>query len=162
MVEHSPEFMRLWIQPQMLKRKEWPRSLLHFLLPSPLCPFSPRSPPASLHMLMAGLYSSPTPLLLYPTTLLTPLPMPLLNPILYYTVLVCPVAGLSGMLQHGPSEAPPSPTPGYTSTRDIPSPSLSFIKHNKKYRSPQCLLESKPVELASIVSGVGSLGTLYH
>ena len=36
-----------------------------------------------------------------------------------------------GMPQHGPAEAPPSPTPYHASTKHIPFLPLPFDKHNK-------------------------------
>jgi hypothetical protein len=88
------------------------------LPPSLLIPF-----PLSLHMLMAGLYSSTSLLSLSltfspSTTLLTPLPMPLINSILCDTI-VCLVPRGESMLQHGLTEAVPSLIPDYTSIEHI-------------------------------------------
>jgi hypothetical protein len=82
----------------------------------------------SLFSLSPSLSLSPPPRFSVSTTLSTPLPMPWINFILYYTVLWL-VTQWGGMPQHGPSEAPPSPTAYLTSTRHILSPFI-IIKHN--------------------------------
>jgi hypothetical protein len=87
-------------------------SSLSCLLPSCfslLLHLSPHSLSSSLHIVM--IYSS-TLFLSLPfsssTILLTPLPMPWVNSILYYT-LVWLVPQSEGISQHGPTKAPPSP-----------------------------------------------------
>jgi hypothetical protein len=57
---------------------------------------------------------------------LTPLPMPWINSILYYTDIVWLVPQEEMMLQHGPAEAPPSTMPHHTSIEHI-SPLFIFI-----------------------------------
>jgi hypothetical protein len=77
-------------------------------------------PPPALHVFMAGLFSTLSLSLPFSdsTTLLTPLPMPWINSILYYTVVWLVPEG-EGMPWHGPSETPSSPTPPHTPIEHI-------------------------------------------
>jgi hypothetical protein len=109
------------------------------------CPFDP-SPFLCIPLTPLSLCAYSQPLFLYfslfslsltfsvSTTLLSPLTMPRINSILFYTILWL-VPQEEGMSQHEPLEATLYPILDYTSTKTYSLSPYLFIKHNSLYCS---------------------------